>query len=130
MSTREEARGRIRRDSLQSAEGIESENVRAGLNSEGLQILADQGGGRNMIFDEGYFTSAATEGFDPNRARAGECVDEVRIGNAVGQDIEKSFAQSGRSLGRRASPLRLLSGRLRNLPAITRMVVSMQPQPM
>lgn len=47
-----------------------------------------------MIFDEGHLASAAAERFNANRAGAREDIDKARVGNAIGQNIEKSFAQA------------------------------------
>jgi hypothetical protein len=122
-------RRRICRDFLQPAEGIESKDGGAGLNVEGLQVLANQGHGRNMIFDEDHFTGAAAEGFDADSTRTGEGVDKAGIGNAVGKHIEKGLAQPV-ACGSESESLETLESAAAKFPGDHTHIVSIQPQPM
>ena len=73
---------------FEAAQDVERKNAGAGSNLQGGEIFADEGGGWGMIFDEDCFASATTERFDANSSGAGEEVEETRIGNTVGDDIE------------------------------------------
>ena len=47
-----------------------------------------------MVFDKGYVGGAAAEGFDADRASAGEDVKEARASDAGAEDVEECFAEA------------------------------------
>jgi hypothetical protein len=80
--------GRFGSKFFQATQNVERENARAGSDFEGGKIFADEGRGGRVIFDEDGFARATTERFDADCSGAGEEVEETRIGNVVGEDIE------------------------------------------
>jgi len=79
---------------LEGAEGVGGEDGVAGGDFEGVEILANEFCGGRVIFDKGYISGAAAEGFDAYGACAGEDVEEAGAYNAGAENVEERFTEA------------------------------------
>jgi hypothetical protein len=89
----ESCAGRFRCQLCKRFRGLQIHHSRTGANIERLQILADQCRRWTVLLHKYRFACAAAQRFDSNRTGAGEQIEETRTQNAIGNDIEKCFAQ-------------------------------------
>jgi hypothetical protein len=81
-------------DFLESAEGVEGEDLRAAGDREGCEVATDQDSGGGVVFDEDGFEGAAAEGFDANGAGAGEDIEETGARDVGTKDVKEGFAKT------------------------------------
>ena len=80
------------RQLLEGFHGVQGEEGRLFCELEGVEILADQGGGGLVVLDEGGVDGAAAEGLDAYCAGSGVDVEEAGALDGGAEDVEEGFA--------------------------------------